>query len=144
MLEAWYDSPPEVLKWQQQKNLLQTTGLYSDRGPKSLSVPSSVASGKSRWRVHDGHAQNKSFSKASKFGSSIAIANPRWGYSRGTCRDCSRAFDQVIICMQNPCCFRLEPTKLPLMVDGSYTNWYDAMWLRNLPELFNFWLIQIW
>ena len=46
----------------------------------------------------------------------------------GPAETAQEAFDEVITCMQNPWCFGEEPTKVPLLVDGSYihTNWYDA------------------
>jgi len=38
------------------------------------------------------------------------------------------AFEEVLRCMQAPWTFGLEPTSVPLLVDGSFENknWYDA------------------
>ena len=38
------------------------------------------------------------------------------------------AFEEVVKCMQEPWVNGLDKTKVPLLVDGSYThdNWYDA------------------
>jgi DNA polymerase-1 len=38
------------------------------------------------------------------------------------------AFDEVLRCMEQPWVFGLNPTSVPLSVDGSYVHktWYDA------------------
>lgn len=38
------------------------------------------------------------------------------------------AFEEVVKCMQEPWVLGLQKTKVPLLVDGSYShdNWYDA------------------
>lgn len=38
------------------------------------------------------------------------------------------AFDEVLLCMEEPWVYGLDKTSVPLTVDGSckYKNWYDA------------------
>ena len=83
-------------------------------------------------------SQNEAVSNTGQFGLDVAVEIHDEVILEGPAETAQEAFDEVITCMQNPWCFGLEPTKVPLLVDGSYihTNWYDAMWLRNLTRTF--------
>ena len=147
MLEAWYNSRPEVLNWQQQTKLTANKlGITRTLQGRYRQIPDAKLSNRrlrsaaERASINtpiQGGAADVAMMAMLKINQSPKLASLGWilllqihdeVILEGPAETAQEAFDEVITCMQNPWCFGLEPTKVPLLVDGSYihTNWYDA------------------
>mmetsp|Transcript_6377 Transcript_6377/g.13862 ORF Transcript_6377/g.13862 Transcript_6377/m.13862 type:complete len:1245 (-) Transcript_6377:289-4023(-) len=147
MLKAWYDSRPEVEKWQKDtKAVARKYGLTRTLMGRYRHLPH--AKDKDRKRL--GHAERASINTPIQGGAAdvammamLKINNSellkRLGWIllmqvhdevilEGPEETAEEAFEEVVKCMQKPWVLGLEKTKVPLLVDGSYVhnNWYDA------------------
>ena len=148
MLQAWYNSRPEVEKWQKEtKEVARTHGLTRTLMGRYRHLPHA----KDRKNKKNlGHAERASINTPIQGGAAdvammamLKINNSeflkRLGWIllmqvhdevilEGPEETAEEAFEEVVKCMQEPWVLGLEKTKVPLLVDGSYThnNWYDA------------------
>mmetsp|Transcript_24500 Transcript_24500/g.55961 ORF Transcript_24500/g.55961 Transcript_24500/m.55961 type:complete len:859 (+) Transcript_24500:1720-4296(+) len=148
MLQAWYDSRPEVLKWQtKMKELARKKGITRTLMGRYRQLPEAL---EKRNRKLLGGAERASINTPIQGGAAdIAMAAmikvnnsdklKRLGWImilqvhdeiilEGPEETAEEAFEEVLQCMESPWVFGLEETQVPLIVDGSYQhkNWYDA------------------
>ena len=147
MLQKWYDSRPEVEKWQKDtKKAARTHGITRTLMGRYRHLPHAM--GKDMKAL--GHAERASINTPIQGGAAdvammamIKINNSpilkQLGWIllmqvhdevilEGPEETAEEAFKEVVKCMEEPWVFGLEKTKVPLLVDGSYVhnNWYDA------------------
>mmetsp|Transcript_3849 Transcript_3849/g.4451 ORF Transcript_3849/g.4451 Transcript_3849/m.4451 type:complete len:537 (+) Transcript_3849:1071-2681(+) len=147
MLQAWYNSRPEVRDWQAKvKQYARKNGITRTLMGRYRQLPG--ATGKDRKLI--GMAERASINTPIQGGAAdvammamLKINNSeklkRLGWIllmqihdevilEGPEETSVEAFDEVITCMQEPWVYGLEETSVPLLVDGSYIhkNWFDA------------------
>ena len=147
MLRKWYDSRPEVEKWQKAvKALARQKGFTRTLMFRYRSLPEAM--GKDRKLL--GHAERASINTPIQGGAAdvammamIKVNNSqklkRLGWIlllqihdelilEGPKETAEEAFAEVTRCMESPWVFGLDKTVVPLLVDGSFChdNWYDA------------------
>jgi len=147
MLTAWYNSRPEVLKWQKKTKatarkhrVTQTLmGRYRHL-PEAGSKNRKLAGHAERASINtpiQGGAADVAMMAMIKINKSPLLKKLGWillmqihdeVILEGPEENAKEAFDEVIRCMQNPWVYGLPATAVPLLVDGSYThtNWFDA------------------
>ena len=147
MLQAWYDSRPEVLKWQKQtKKTAAKEGITRTLMGRYRDIPEAM--GKNRKLVGhalrasinthiQGGAADVAMSAMIKINNSPILKKLGWillmqihdeVILEGPEETAEEAFAEVLKCMEEPWFFGLDKTSVPLLVDGSFThkNWYDA------------------
>lgn len=147
MLKAWYDARPEVEQWQRErKAIARSDGITRTLMGRYRQLPEALA----RNRRMLGHAERASINTPIQGGAAdiammamIKINDSeklqRLGWVlllqvhdelllEGPEETAKEAFEEVLNCMEEPWVFGLDPTAVPLLVDGSYTHktWYDA------------------
>ena len=147
MLQAWYDSRPEVEKWQKEtKAAAKKYGITRTLMGRYRHLPHA----KEKNMKMLGHALRASINTPIQGGAAdvammamLKINNSellkRLGWIllmqvhdevmlEGPEETAEEAFEEVLKCMQNPWVLGLDKTKVPLLVDGScaHDNWYDA------------------
>jgi DNA polymerase-1 len=147
MLEAWYNSRPEVREWQQKtKDIAKKHGITRTLMGRYRQLPEA----KSDQRGLVGHAERASINTPIqggaadvammamiKINNSETLKNLGWVLLmqihdevilEGPTETAEEAFDEVIHCMMEPWVHGLRKTSVPLLVDGSWhhDNWYDA------------------
>jgi DNA polymerase-1 len=147
MLQAWYDSRPEVLKWQTKtKNIAKKSGITRTLMGRYRQLPDAM--GKNQKLV--GHSLRASINtpiqggaadvammamikineseKLKKLGWILLMQIHDEVILEGPEETSEEAFEEVLECMQEPWALGLEKTSVPLLVDGSccHSNWYDA------------------
>eukprot|EP00985_Skeletonema_marinoi_P000223 scaffold60_cov137-Skeletonema_marinoi.AAC.22 len=147
MLQAWYDSRPEVEKWQKEtKATAKKYGLTRTLMGRYRHLPHA----KEKNMKMLGHALRASINTPIQGGAAdvammamLKINNSellkKLGWIllmqvhdevilEGPEETSEEAFEEVLKCMQNPWVLGLDKTKVPLLVDGScvHDNWYDA------------------
>ena len=147
MLQAWYDSRPEVEKWQKDtKETAKKYGLTRTLMGRYRHLPH--AKGNNMKSL--GHALRASINTPIQGGAAdvammamLKINNSellkKLGWIllmqvhdevilEGPDETAEEAFEEVVKCMQSPWVLGLDETKVPLLVDGScvHNNWYDA------------------
>jgi DNA polymerase-1 len=147
MLQAWYDSRPEVLKWQEKtKATARKEGITRTLMGRYRQLPD--ATGKNQKLI--GHSLRASINtpiqggaadvammamikindskKLKKLGWILLMQIHDEVILEGPEETAEEAFEEVLQCMQEPWKLGLEKTSVPLLVDGSYchNNWYDA------------------
>eukprot|EP01082_Thalassiosira_pseudonana_P008832 g7700.t1 g7700 contig26:83324-86755(+) len=148
MLRAWYDSRPEVEKWQQNtKKAARNYGITRTLMGRYRHLPHAME-GNNRKRL--GHAERASINTPIQGGAadvammamikindSLLLKKLGWillmqvhdeVILEGPEETAEEAFEEVVKCMQEPWVLGLDKTKVPLLVDGSFkhNNWYDA------------------
>jgi len=148
MLQAWYDSRPEVEKWQKDtKAVAKKHGLTRTLMGRYRHLPH-AKEGNSMKAI--GHALRASINTPIQGGAAdvammamLKINNSpllkRLGWIllmqvhdevmlEGPEETAEEAFVEVLRCMQEPWVLGLQKTRVPLLVDGSckHNNWYDA------------------
>ena len=147
MLQAWYDSRPEVLKWQQQtKQTAKKEGITRTLMGRYRDIPEAM--GKNQKLVGhalrasintpiQGGAADVAMSAMIKINNSPVLKKLGWillmqihdeVILEGPEETAEEAFAEVVKCMEEPWFFGLDKTSVPLLVDGScvHKNWYDA------------------
>eukprot|EP00550_Attheya_septentrionalis_P009313 CAMPEP_0198296976 /NCGR_PEP_ID=MMETSP1449-20131203/34802_1 /TAXON_ID=420275 /ORGANISM="Attheya septentrionalis, Strain CCMP2084" /LENGTH=1036 /DNA_ID=CAMNT_0043997751 /DNA_START=341 /DNA_END=3451 /DNA_ORIENTATION=+ len=147
MLEAWYNSRPEVREWQQKtKEIAKKHGITRTLMGRYRQLPGAM----SDQRGLVGHAERASINTPIqggaadvammamiKINNSETLKNLGWVLLmqihdevilEGPTETAEEAFDEVIHCMMEPWVHGLRKTSVPLLVDGSWhhNNWYDA------------------
>ena len=147
MLQAWYDSRPEVLKWQEQKKkIARDKGITRTLMGRYRKLPD--ATGRNMKLI--GHSERASINTPiqggaadvammamNKINDSEKLKRLGWillmqihdeVILEGPEETAEEAFEEVMQCMQEPWVFGLDKMAVPLLVDGSYVhkNWYDA------------------
>jgi DNA polymerase-1 len=147
MLEAWYNSRPEVRKWQEetkaiakQKGYTRTLmGRYRDL-PQAMGTNQKLVGHALRASINtpiQGGAADVAMMAMNKINESEKLRKLGWilllqvhdeVILEGPEETAEEAFEEVIQCMQEPWTIGLEKTSVPLLVDGSYQydNWFDA------------------
>lgn len=148
MLQAWYEARPEVRDWQlRTKQTARKEGITRTLMGRYRQLPDALMGGN---RKLLGHAERASINTPIQGGAAdIAMmamnkinASPllkRLGWIlllqihdevilEGPEETAEEAFAEVVKCMEEPWVFGLDPTAVPLVVDGSYKHksWYDA------------------
>lgn len=147
MLQAWYKARPEVLKWQKDtKEFARRFGITRTLMGRYRQLPEALSNN----RKLIGHAERASINTPiqggaadvammamNKINDSEKLKRLGWillmqihdeVILEGPEECAEEAFEEVTTLMQNPFVFGLEPTKVPLLVDGSCTHktWYEA------------------
>jgi DNA polymerase-1 len=147
MLKAWYQARPEVEKWQhEKKQIARDRGITTTLMGRYRQLPEAM--GRNRKLV--GHAERASINtpiqggaadiammamikindsmKLQKLGWVLLLQIHDEVILEGPEETAKEAFEEVLKCMEHPWVFGLEPTAVPLVVDGSYEHktWYDA------------------
>ena len=147
MLQAWYDSRPEVRKWQENtKEIAKQEGITRTLMGRYRQLPD--ATGRNQKLV--GHSLRASINtpiqggaadvammamikindseKLKKLGWILLMQIHDEVILEGPEETAEEAFAEVLLCMQEPWALGLEKTLVPLLVDGSFChdNWYDA------------------
>lgn len=147
MLTAWYDSRPEVRDWQKKvKGYAKKHGITRTLMGRYRQLPGALTGN----RRENGHAERASINTPIQGGAADVAMMAMIKINRsktlerlgwillmqihdevileGPEETSEEAFEEVIRCMEEPWGFGLEKTRVPLLVDGSYTNtnWYDA------------------
>lgn len=147
MLRAWYDSRPEVEKWQiETKAKARKEGITRTLMGRYRMLPDAM--GRNRKLI--GHAERASINtpiqggaadvammamnkineseKLKKLGWILLMQIHDEVILEGPEETSEEAFKEVVKCMQEPWVFGLEKTSVPLLVDGScnHKNWYEA------------------
>jgi DNA polymerase-1 len=147
MLQAWYDSRPEVEKWQRDtKQIAKKHGLTRTLMGRFRHLPHAQG-GSMKSLGHalrasintpiQGGAADVAMMAMLKINNSPLLKQLGWillmqvhdeVILEGPEETAEEAFEEVVKCMQEPWVLGLEKTKVPLLVDGSYShdNWYDA------------------
>jgi DNA polymerase I len=147
MLQAWYNSRPEVRKWQEEtkaiakeKGYTRTLmGRYRDL-PQAMGKNQKLVGHALRASINtpiQGGAADVAMMAMNKINGSEKIEKLGWilllqvhdeVILEGPEETAEEAFEEVIKCMQEPWTVGLEKTSVPLLVDGSYQhdNWFDA------------------
>ncbi|KAL3791438.1 hypothetical protein HJC23_011494 [Cyclotella cryptica] len=148
MLRKWYDSRPEVEKWQlQTKATAKKHGITRTLMGRYRHLPNATKMGDKKLLGHaerasintpiQGGAADVAMMAMLKINNSELLKNLGWillmqvhdeVILEGPEVTAEEAFREVVKCMEEPWVFGLEKTKVPLLVDGSYVhnNWYDA------------------
>jgi len=147
MLQAWYASRPEVLKWQQQtKDTAKKEGITRTLMGRYRDIPEAMGRNQKfvghalRASINtpiQGGAADVAMSAMIKINNSPVLKKLGWillmqihdeVILEGPEETADEAFAEVIKCMEEPWFFGLDKTSVPLLVDGSYVhkNWYDA------------------
>ena len=147
MLQAWYDSRPEVEKWQKDtKKTAKKYGLTRTLMGRYRHLPHAKENNMKtlghalRASINtpiQGGAADVAMMAMLKINNSELLKKLGWillmqvhdeVILEGPEETSEEAFEEVIKCMQNPWVLGLEKTKVPLLVDGScvHNNWYDA------------------
>lgn len=147
MLQAWYNSRPEVREWQKEvKEEAREFGRTRTLMGRYRALPG--AQDKNKWIVSkaerasintpiQGGAADVAMMAMNKINQNEKLKELGWilllqvhdeVMLEGPEETAEEAFEVVIDCMQEPWVFGLEKTVVPLLVDGSYTskNWYEA------------------
>jgi len=147
MLQAWYDSRPEVLKWQKNtKKIAKNQGITRTLMGRYRQLPEAM--GKNMKLI--GHAERASINTPIQGGAAdvAMMAMNKINHSpllkrlgwillmqihdevilEGPEETAEEAFEEVLKCMQEPWTEGLEKTSVPLLVDGSHVHkdWYSA------------------
>lgn len=147
MLKKWYDSRPEVLKWQKKtKKIARDFGITKTLMGRYRQLPDAM--GKDRRLV--GHSERASINTPiqggaadvammamNKINDSEVLKQLGWilllqihdeVILEGPEETAEEAFTEVLKCMESPWAYGLDPTSVPLLVDGScvHNNWYEA------------------
>lgn len=147
MLQAWYNSRPEVRKWQEdtktiakKKGYTRTLmGRYRDL-PQAMGNNQKLVGHALRASINtpiQGGAADVAMMAMNKINSSEKLQRLGWilllqvhdeVILEGPEETAEEAFKEVIQCMQEPWTIGLEKTSVPLLVDGSYQhdNWFEA------------------
>lgn len=147
MLNAWYRARPEVERWQaNKKQIARDYGLTRTLMGRYRQLPEAL-SGNRRLLGHaerasintpiQGGAADIAMMAMVKINQSEKLKRLGWilllqihdeVILEGPEETAEEAFAEVLQCMEEPWVFGLEPTLVPLVVDGSYTHktWYDA------------------
>lgn len=147
MLQAWYDSRPEVRDWQEKtkvtakkEGITRTLmGRYRQlpdakgRNPKLLghslraSINTPIQGGAADVAMIAMIKINDS-EKLKKLGWILLMQIHDEVILEGPEETAEEAFEEVVQCMQEPWTLGLQKTSVPLLVDGSccHDNWYDA------------------
>jgi DNA polymerase I len=147
MLQAWYKARPEVDLWQKQTK--QTArdygytrtlmGRYRDL-PDAQSRNRKLVGGAERASINtpiQGGAADIAMMAMNKINANAKLKALGWVLLlqihdevilEGPEETSEEAFQEVLACMKEPWVFGLDKTKVPLLVDGSFTHktWYDA------------------
>lgn len=148
MLQKWYDARPEVRDWQQQvKETARNYGYTRTLMGRYRNLPDAM---KENDRKLVGQAERASINTPiqggaadiammamNKINQSQKLKDLGWilllqihdeVILEGPEETAEEAFEEVLQCMEQPWCEGLDPTVVPLLVDGSYTHktWYDA------------------
>jgi len=148
MLQAWYDSRPEVEKWQKQtKKVVKKHGITRTLMGRYRHLPHAVEASSMKSLGHalrasintpiQGGAADVAMMAMLKINNSPLLKRLGWVMLmqihdevmlEGPLETAEEAFEEVVKCMEEPWVLGLEKTKVPLLVDGSflYDNWYDA------------------
>lgn len=147
MLKAWYKARPEVDKWQAAKKAFArehgyTTTLMGRKRdlPGAKSTNFKAVGHAERASINtpiQGGAADIAMMAMNKINSNQKLKDLGWVLLlqihdevilEGPEETAEEAFEVVMQCMENPWVFGLDPTSVPLLVDGSYThkNWYEA------------------
>jgi len=147
MLKAWYDARPEVEEWQQNtKERAREFGITRTlmgryrQLPEAFSVSKRLLGRVDRASINtpiQGGAADIAMMAMNKINDSPKLKQLGWVMLlqvhdevilEGPEETAEEAFKEVIRCMEEPWVFGLDPTAVPLIVDGSYTHttWYDA------------------
>ncbi|KAL7537981.1 hypothetical protein ACHAXR_008194 [Thalassiosira sp. AJA248-18] len=148
MLQAWYDSRPEVEKWQKEtKKTAQAHGLTRTLMGRYRHLPHARKGNSMKALGHalrasintpiQGGAADVAMMAMIKINNSPLLKQLGWillmqvhdeVMLEGPSETANEAFEEVIKCMQEPWVLGLEKTRVPLLVDGSceHNNWYDA------------------
>jgi len=147
ILEKWYDSRPEVLKWQQKmKKMTKKHAVTRTLMGRYRHLPEARSKNRKLW----GHAERASINTPIQGGAADVVMAAMIKIERspllkrlgwimllqihdevileGPEETAEEAYAEVIECMQQPWGFGLEEMEVPLLVDGTcvHTNWYDA------------------
>lgn len=148
MLDKWYDARPEVRKWQQHKKatalkegITRTLmGRYRQLPGGGRNANFKIKGQIERASINtpvQGGAADVAMMAMIKINNSDKLKRLGWillmqihdeVILEGPEETAKEAYDEVISCMENPWVEGLDPTPVPLAVDGSFTydNWYDA------------------
>jgi DNA polymerase-1 len=147
MLQAWYDSRPEVRTWQENtKETAKKEGITRTLMGRYRQLPDAMGRNQKlvghslRASINtpiQGGAADVAMMAMIKINSSEKLKKLGWillmqihdeVILEGPEETSEEAFEEVIQCMQEPWRLGLEKTSVPLLVDGSYChqNWYDA------------------
>merc|ERR1711862_542688 len=128
-LKAWYDSRPEVEEWQK-----KTKPCAKDKYNAKMIGRAERASINTPIQ---GGAADVAMMAMLKINISPILKRLGWillmqihdeVILEGPEETAEEAFEEVLKCMQEPWVFGLDPTSVPLLVDGSccYKDWYSA------------------
>eukprot|EP00977_Amphora_coffeiformis_P011483 scaffold2767_cov177-Amphora_coffeaeformis.AAC.57 len=147
MLQKWYDARPEVRDWQQ--GVKQTArahgytrtlmGRYRNL-PDAMKKDRKLSGQAERASINtpiQGGAADIAMMAMNKINQSQKLKDLGWilllqihdeVILEGPEETAEEAFEEVLQCMEQPWCEGLNPTMVPLLVDGSCTHktWYDA------------------
>ena len=148
MLQAWYDSRPEVEKWQKDtKAMAKRHGLTRTLMGRYRHLPHALEGNSMKSLGHalrasintpiQGGAADVAMMAMLKINNSPLLKRLGWillmqvhdeVILEGPEETSEEAFEEVLNCMQEPWVLGLEKTRVPLLVDGSckHNNWYDA------------------
>jgi DNA polymerase I len=155
MLNKWYDARPEVQNWQREsKEFAKEKGTtrtimgryrhlpYEEPLPdgKSKKLPRKVVGQTERASINtpvQGGAADIAMMAMNKINQNLKLKRLGWilllqihdeVILEGPEETSEEAFEEVKKCMEQPWVFGLNPTAVPLVVDGSckYKTWYDA------------------
>ena len=148
MLRAWYDSRPEVEQWQKDtKEIAKKHGITRTLMGRYRHLPHAKDGNSMKALGHalrasintpiQGGAADVAMMAMIKINDSPLLKKLGWillnqvhdeVILEGPEETAEEAFEEVVKCMQEPWVNGLDKTKVPLLVDGSYThdNWYDA------------------
>lgn len=147
MLEAWYNSRPEVRDWQKMtKDYAREHGITRTLMGRYRQLPNAI--GNNHWLVGrserasintpiQGGAADVAMMAMNKMNESPKLKRLGWilllqihdeVILEGPEETAEEAFAEVKKCMEEPWVFGLDKTAVPLLVDGSHVhkNWYDA------------------
>lgn len=147
MLEKWYKARPEVKKWQaatkayaRKYGITRTLmGRYRQLPEAKSKIPRFVGHAE-RASINtpiQGGAADVAMMAMNKINSNQKLHRLGWilllqihdeVILEGPEETAEEAFEEVVQCMEAPWVLGLDPTAVPLLVDGSYAHktWYDA------------------
>lgn len=147
MLEAWYNARPEVKRWQlKTRDIAQNQGITRTLMGRYRQLPAAMGHDRKlsehalRASINtpiQGGAADIAMMAMNKINASQKLHALGWilllqihdeVMLEGPEETAEEAFEEVLLCMQEPWVYGLEKTKVPLTVDGSWKhkNWYDA------------------
>jgi len=147
MLQAWYDSRPEVEQWQKEtKETAQREGITRTMMGRYRQLPDAMGRNRKllghslRASINtpiQGGAADVAMMAMNKINDSEKLKKLGWillmqihdeVILEGPEETAEEAFEEVVQCMQEPWTLGLPKTSVPLLVDGSccHKNWYDA------------------